>query len=246
MTEVTTTEGLPPIPMIVRDGQARVTSREVAEIFGKRHNDVLTRIRDLDCSPGFGLRNFSQSSYMNAQNKPQPMVELTRDGFTFLAMGFTGPRAAQFKEAFIAAFNAMEDQLRGGSVLPVMAQAMTTLQKQVSLLMDRQADTDNKVAAILDLVDVTKRYVALLENSQKTRPRTKPYTPVTHELEAQLHDLFDQGLSVSAVARQLDISRSQAHRIRRGEYSVTLQDKRAGLAPGTPRGVPAPSTPGAA
>lgn len=115
MTEVVVQAELPPIPMTLREGSPRVTSRDVADIFGKAHKNVLQSIDLLECSEGFRQLNFQPSSYLNAQNKPQPMVEMTRDGFTFLAMGFTGPRAAQFKEAFIAAFNAMELQLRGGA-----------------------------------------------------------------------------------------------------------------------------------
>jgi phage regulator Rha-like protein len=41
------------------------------------------------------------------------MYYVTRDGFAFLAMGFTGKKAAQFKERYIAAFNAMEKKLMG-------------------------------------------------------------------------------------------------------------------------------------
>jgi anti-repressor protein len=95
------------------DGQVITTSLKIAEFFGKQHKDVLRAIERLECSGEFGRRNFAQSSYTNAQNKTQPMITLTRDGFMFLAMGFTGPKAAQIKEAYIAAFNQMERELRG-------------------------------------------------------------------------------------------------------------------------------------
>lgn len=87
------------------------TSRIVASSFGKRHDHVLRAVADLECSEEFRLRNFGESSYRNAQNKPQPEYQMTRDGFMFLAMGFTGARAAQMKELFIAAFNDMETAL---------------------------------------------------------------------------------------------------------------------------------------
>jgi Rha family phage regulatory protein len=94
-------------------GVPKTTSLVVAEKFGKRHDNVLAAIEGLECSPEFRLLNFKESSYLNSQNKPQPMVEMTRDGFTFLAMGFTGKEAARWKEKYIAAFNAMEAELRG-------------------------------------------------------------------------------------------------------------------------------------
>ena len=44
-------------------------------------------IENLECSPEFGRLNFEESSYINKQNKLQPEVLMTRDGFTFLAVG---------------------------------------------------------------------------------------------------------------------------------------------------------------
>lgn len=96
-------------------GQATTTSTEVARVFGKRHADVLRRIEKLDCSDAFRQRNFALSSYEektgNGTTRKYPMYRLTRDGFVFLAMGFTGSHAADFKEAYIDAFNKLEETL---------------------------------------------------------------------------------------------------------------------------------------
>lgn len=88
------------------------TSLIVAEKFHKRHDIVLRDIRNLDCSNEFRLHNFVESSYKNEQNKEQPMFYLTKDAFMFLVMGYRGKRAADIKEKYIAAFNAMEALLR--------------------------------------------------------------------------------------------------------------------------------------
>ncbi len=93
--------------------RAAVTSLDVAETFGKRHDNVLRDIRELGCSSEFRLLNFGESSYTNNQNKKQPMYYMTRDGFTLLAMGYTGELAMKFKEAYIKQFNAMEAALQG-------------------------------------------------------------------------------------------------------------------------------------
>lgn len=92
---------------------ARVDSRFVAEAFDKNHRDVLRSIRTLTdeqsgLSAEFRLRNFAQSTYLNEQGHRQPCYQLTRDGFTMLAMGFTGKKAARFKEFYIKRFNEME------------------------------------------------------------------------------------------------------------------------------------------
>lgn len=90
-----------------------VSSLDIAETFEKRHDHVIRDIRELDCSDGFRLSNFGESSYVNSQNKKQPMYYVTRDGFTLLAMGYTGEKAMKFKEAYIKQFNAMERMLQG-------------------------------------------------------------------------------------------------------------------------------------
>ena len=87
---------------------ARVDSLFVAQVFEKRHDNVLKDIRELDCSSEFRLLNFEESYYRNAQGKKQPSYCMTRDGFVFLAMGYRGKKAAQFKELYIKRFNEME------------------------------------------------------------------------------------------------------------------------------------------
>lgn len=89
-------------------GQAITTSLKVAEAFGKRHDSVLRTIAALECSPEFRAHNFVAAEYTDAQGKPRPMFTITRDGFAFLASGFTGKEAAQWKEKYIAAFNELE------------------------------------------------------------------------------------------------------------------------------------------
>ena len=96
------------------------TSLQVSKVFEKTHYNVLRDIRNLECSSDFQAFNFECSFYLrklpNNATKKEPMYYLTRDGFTFLAMGFTGKIAAKFKEAYINAFNEMERKLAGITV----------------------------------------------------------------------------------------------------------------------------------
>jgi len=105
---------LPPNAVSLKDGHPITTSLKVAEVFGKEHSKVLKAIKALDCSEEFAQANFGLGSYLDKNNQPRPMYEITRDGFTFLGMGFTGPQAARFKEAYIAAFSAMASALGQG------------------------------------------------------------------------------------------------------------------------------------
>lgn len=93
------------------DGRITTTSLKVAECFGKPHGKVLRDIRKLTCSEGFRQANFGSSFYLNEQGKKQPMFTMTRDGWMFLVMGFTGEKAGAWKEAFIAAFNWIASEL---------------------------------------------------------------------------------------------------------------------------------------
>lgn len=93
-------------------GELLTTSLIVAEFFGKQHRDVLRSVERLGCSKEFNRRNFAPIEYEDARGRAQPAYRITRDGFMFLAMGFTGPKAAQIKEAYIAAWNQMERELK--------------------------------------------------------------------------------------------------------------------------------------
>ncbi|MFT8412596.1 Rha family transcriptional regulator [Schleiferilactobacillus perolens] len=98
--------------VITHDKQAVTTSLRVAEVFGKRHDNVMQTIGGL-------LKNketrkmFAEGTTINEQNGQEyPMYYMNRDGFTLLAMGFTGKEALKFKLQYIQAFNAMESTLK--------------------------------------------------------------------------------------------------------------------------------------
>lgn len=95
--------------------EVKTTSLKIAEVFGKRHDHILRKLQTIDCSTEFRLLNYGESSYINEQGKKQPMYEMTKDGFMFIVMGFTGKKAAKLKETYIATFNQMAEQLRSGA-----------------------------------------------------------------------------------------------------------------------------------
>lgn len=96
----------------IKDGEVFADSRDVAEYFDRNHFDVLRAIRNLQCSDDFRQRNFASFKINDLTGEATSHVEMTKDGFTFLAMGFTGAKAGGFKERYIGAFNAMEAEVR--------------------------------------------------------------------------------------------------------------------------------------
>lgn len=99
------------------NNEAVTSSRLVAEYFHKRHDTVIRAIQNLNCSKEFNRHNFAEIKYTDSRGRLQPEYLMTKDGFTILAMGFTGAKAMQFKEAYINAFNKMESLLKGNSTI---------------------------------------------------------------------------------------------------------------------------------
>ncbi len=92
----------------IENGRAVTTSVAIAEFFGKRHDNVIQKIKTLECSEKFNALNFKDVTYIDAKGEKRPMYQITKNGFVFLVMGFTGKKAAAFKEAYIAEFDRME------------------------------------------------------------------------------------------------------------------------------------------
>lgn len=97
--------------VIMKDRQAVTDSLKVAESFDKKHKDVLKAWKNLAAQNCATKKMFVESTYVN-RGKEYPMIYMNRDGFTLLAMGFTGKKALDFKLKYIQAFNEMEKRIR--------------------------------------------------------------------------------------------------------------------------------------
>lgn len=96
------------------NNKAVCTSLQVAEKFGKRHDVVLRNIEDIISGINSETAKlwFHKTTYKaSGNNKRYPMYEMTRDGFSMVAMGFTGKKAFEWKVKYINAFNTMENML---------------------------------------------------------------------------------------------------------------------------------------
>ena len=108
---------------ISKDKQAVTTSVRVAEVFGKRHDNILRQINSLigslrEQQDFTHLKNevstikYAVGEYADSTGRKLKQYIMNRDGFTLLAMGFTGSKALKFKLQYIQAFNEMEAKLR--------------------------------------------------------------------------------------------------------------------------------------
>lgn len=105
--------------VFIENNRPVTDSLTVADVFGKRHDRVLQDIRNLGCSDEFRLHNFVESSYENNQGRDMPKAIMTEQGFTMLAMGYTGRAAMDFKEKYILEFHRMRSEATSSNVIPL-------------------------------------------------------------------------------------------------------------------------------
>lgn len=135
------------------DNQALTTSLLVAETFGKEHKYVLEAIREIfakaektafvenqQLTKMFALTEVDKPMPVGGGMKKMPVYVMNRDGFTLLAMGFTGEKALAFKLEYIKAFNSMEQEIRRTNGVPqTFAQALLLAAKQQERIEAQQA-----------------------------------------------------------------------------------------------------------
>lgn len=133
--------------VIMHDKQAVTTSLKVAEVFEKGHKHVMEAIRKLTAENSTVRKMFGEDSYLNSRNQKQPMYYMNRDGFTLLAMGFTGSKVMEFKLKYIEAFNRMEQALNEQQATPFKLpqnyhEALLQLAEQVEINEANQPKVD--------------------------------------------------------------------------------------------------------
>ena len=135
------------IEIKVESNELVVSSREVADNFGKEHGKILRSIGEIikeSGEPKVACQMFYESTYEN-RGKQYPMYLMNRDGFSLLVMGFNGKEALQWKLKYIAAFNAMEKSLRSTPSLPNFANPVEAARAW--------ADAEEGRVKALDVVD---------------------------------------------------------------------------------------------
>jgi Rha family phage regulatory protein len=145
----------------VKNGEVFASSRDVAESFGRNHRDVTRAIDVLvEHEPSLRLRTFTQTQIERITPTGGAVLdrafEMTRDGFTLLAMGFTGAKALKWKLRYIEAFNRMEAELRDRPADPMavlnnpaqLRNLLLTYSEKVTTLESQNAAMVPKVAAL--------------------------------------------------------------------------------------------------
>ena len=155
--------------VIMHEQQAVTTSLVLAEAFEKQHKHVIEAIeKKISTAENSALLKnmFIEDSYIASNGKQNKMYYLNRDGFTFIAMGFTGKKADEFKLKYIDAFNKMENQIKEKTQfrLPKNLTEMSTM------FFDVMKDQDKKIEEQSEKVNF------LMNLSGLTSPRNKELT----------------------------------------------------------------------
>lgn len=163
----------------VENEHAVTTSMRVAEVFGKQHKDVLRAVKSLDCSEDFHERNFAlmQKSIKigNGAERKSPMYYITRDGFMFLVMGFTGKTAAKWKEAYIKAFNEMEAKIRAEQMAKAIEEHDRKEAEEYEKLLEREEREEEAIDARVAAMSLAK------SRKRQAEPQTTEQQTTTAE-----------------------------------------------------------------
>ncbi len=153
------------IVLSMQSGEPVASSRQVAENFGKEHKDTLESIRQILAAENSATKSMFYETTFENRGKQYPMYLMNRDGFTLLAMGFTGKAALEWKLKYIAAFNEMEKKLAEQPQLTrsqLLATALIAAHEELEEK-DKQIETMKPKALFADAVSASQKSILVGE-----------------------------------------------------------------------------------
>ena len=197
------------------------TSRNVAKVFGKNHADVVRDVRNIlsnlsDTDKNWGLSNFAETPYTHPQNgQTYSEYLITKDGLTLLVMGYTGPKAMQFKLAYINRFNEMEAQLQSGNL------SIERKLNAAKIILEPAGIEGNQLTLALDKVYKANTGESLLEQAG---------VQLIAPTQERLVNPTDLGKSFGLTAVKVNLRLAEmGYQIRKGkEWELTEKGKAAG------------------
>lgn len=198
--------------VIMKNRQAVTTSLQVSVNFKKRHDHIL---RDVDAMkkdvPNFG-EMFSQATTTDSYGRERRIYYMNRDGFSLLAMGFTGKKALQFKLKYIKAFNEMEEKQQ--------KQLNQALSIEELNLRNRELDFKERWLGEMEAQNANKRaelLIKLANHSTKTLLRNDLLNEAMNQL--MLPVVGEKAFPAGVIADELGVS----------AYTVGIWGQRLGL-----------------
>lgn len=160
--------------VIMQDHKAVTTSLKIAEVFGKEHKNVLRDIESYKKDVLNFEQMFDESETFDSYNRERKIYLLNRDGFTLLAMSFTGKKALEFKLKYIEAFNRMESNQIAIPTNPMEA---------LKLMFDAQNET---------VENITAHDQRITELEENTNLSPSEYNTISHMISKRIYQIMDE------------------------------------------------------
>lgn len=155
--------------VIMKNLQAVTTSLVVADVFEKRHDHILRDIDKLKKHlPNFG-EMFEESQEPDSYDRLRRVIYMNRDGFTLLAMGFTGDKALQFKLKYIEAFNKMEQVIKEQALPQTPEEKLILTMQVIGRLDKRMTKVEKDVSDLKDNAEIDSDQRYELERTRKAK-----------------------------------------------------------------------------
>jgi Rha family phage regulatory protein len=182
-----------------------VSSREVADKFGKNHRDIVRVISTAEQSiisannEDFNVRNFTRVGYIDAKGENRTEILMTRDGFAFIALSLTGQAAVEWKLRFLDAFNALE------SSASKTAELQAELDRKEGIIQQLRAQAGKKA------LPSRKGQFALIPQYRESLPGFQPRVEfhrveklLAKEPESTIGQIRQIQLTMEGLARKID------------------------------------------
>lgn len=209
--------------------QPLTNSKLVAEVFGKEHKHVREAIKKLFTTAENSTvrKMFSESTYLNEQNKEQPMFIMNQDGFTLLAMGFNGKKSMEFKLKYIEAFNAMKRQIEQSkpSVPQTYLEALKSLvrseeeKQQLALENKKQQET---------ILTISKENMELGNKITEMLPKVSYYDQILQSNATMTITQIAQDYGMSAIKMNKELESMRIQHKMRGQWILFAQFLKGG------------------
>lgn len=181
-------------------GKDVTTSLIVAEIFGKEHKNVLQDVRNLNCSDEFHRLNFQPIKYIDSKGRKQIASEFTKDGFSFLVMGYNGAKAGEFKERFINEFNKHAALLQNPDY--ILAQAQRILYERIQAFEHQLKQKDERLQLQEHVI-------------QQSAPKVEYYNTVLQS---------ETGIAITVIANELGMSAQALNKLLKAKQIIRKVD----------------------